>query len=280
MKKISLIFALVLAFTVQNFTQDNLQTGEKPFVLGTTATIRSSILGEERKLNIYLPEGYATDEKASYPVIYLLDGSADEDFIHIAGLMQFSAFPWVKIMPKSILVGIENVDRRRDFTFPTSVEKDKKDFPTTGGSEKFIAFIEKELQPFIERKYRTTESKTIVGQSLGGLLATEILFKKPALFTDYVIVSPSLWWDRESLLAAAPAVLRSDSSRATKVYVAVGREGKVMEADARRLVAVLKKGNAKNLKVSFQYFAAENHATIFHNAVYKGFEILNQNPTR
>ena len=280
MKKIPLIFALVLAFTVRNFTQDNLQIGEKPFVLGTTATIRSSILGEERKLNIYLPEGYATDEKASYPVIFLLDGSADEDFIHIAGLMQFSTFPWVKIMPKSILVGIENVDRRRDFTFPTSVEKDKKDFPTTGGSEKFIAFIEKELQPFIERKYRTTESKTIVGQSLGGLLATEILFKKPALFTDYIIVSPSLWWDKESLLAAAPAVLKSDPSRATKVYVAVGREGKVMEADARRLVAVLKKGNAKNLKVSFQYFAAENHATIFHNAVYKGFEILNQNPTR
>lgn len=276
MKKLFIIFAPLVIFTIQTFAQTDIQTGEKPFVLGTTETIRSTVLGEERKLNIYLPEGYASDEKVSYPVIYLLDGSADEDFIHIAGLMQFSTFPWVKILPKSILVGIENVDRRRDFTFPTSVEKDKKDFPTTGGSEKFIAFLEKEVQPHIERKYRTSSSKTIIGQSLGGLLATEILFKRSALFTDYIIVSPSLWWDKESLLAVPPAILKSDSSRATRVYVAVGKEGKIMERDARRLVAILKKGSAKNLKVSFQYFAAENHATIFHNAVYKAFEILNQ----
>ena len=92
--------------------------------------------------------------------------------------MQFANFSWINMLPKSILVGIANIDRKRDFTFPTTIEKDKKDYPTTGGSAKFIAFIEKELQPFIESHYKTTSSKTIIGQSLGGLLATEILFKK------------------------------------------------------------------------------------------------------
>jgi predicted alpha/beta superfamily hydrolase len=265
---------------IRIFAQENAQSSEKPFVLGVTHTFHSAELGEDRKLNVYLPEGYAADPKTAYPVIYLLDGSADEDFIHIAGLVQYSNFSWVDILPKSIVVGIENVDRRRDFTFPTSVEKDKKDFPTTGGSGRFIAFVEKELQPLIEKKYRTSSSKTIIGQSLGGLLAVEILFKKPQLFTDYIIVSPSLWWDKESLLAAPVAVLKPGFKQKTSVYIAVGKEGKIMEGDARKLVWMLKKGNPANLRVSFKYFPAEDHATIFHNAVYQGFQSLHPKPVK
>src|SRR5688500_10810959 len=82
----------------------------QPFVLGVIVAIESKELGEKRILNIYLPEGYSTDDTVRYPVIYLLDGSKDEDFIHIAGLVQFSSFEWVKQLPKSIVVGIETVD--------------------------------------------------------------------------------------------------------------------------------------------------------------------------
>jgi len=244
----------------------------KPFVLGLIDAIPSNELGETRTLNIYLPEGYSKDSIANYPVIYLLDGSADEDFIHIAGLVQFANFPWVNLLPKSVVVGIANVDRKRDFTYPTTIEKDKKDFPTTGQSQKFIAFIEKELQPYIQKKYSSNASKTIIGQSLGGLLATEILVKKPHLFNHYIIVSPSLWWDNESLLASTPAFLQPDFQQQTTVFVAVGKEGKVMETDANRLVDELKKAATSKINVDFHYFADENHATIFHLAVYKAFE--------
>ena len=244
----------------------------KPFVLGLIDAIPSKELGETRTLNIYLPEGYSKDSSAKYPVIYLLDGSADEDFIHIAGLVQFANFPWVNLLPKSIVVGIANVDRRRDFTYPTTIEKDKKDFPTTGKSQRFIAFIEKELQPYIQKNYSTNPSKTIIGQSLGGLLATEILFKKPGLFNRYVIVSPSLWWDNESLLAYQPTFSQPTFQQKTAVFVSVGKEGKIMETDANQLVELLKKSTASAVSVDFQYFADENHATIFHLAVYKAFE--------
>ena len=244
----------------------------KPFVLGVIDSIRSKALGETRTLNIYRPDGYSADSIAKYPTIYLLDGSADEDFIHIAGLVQFANFPWVNLLPKSVVVGIANVDRRRDFTYPTTIEKDKKEYPTTGHSEKFIAFIEGELQPYIQRKYSANPSKTIVGQSLGGLLATEILFKKPNLFTHYIIVSPSLWWDNESLLTCKPVFLQPDFRQKTTVFVAVGKEGNVMETDARRLVELLKKVSANTIKTDFHYFADENHATIFHLAVYRAFE--------
>ncbi len=194
-------------------------TAKTPFILGETFTIHSQQLEEDRTLNIYLPSSYHPDSLRTYPVIYLLDGSADEDFIHVAGLLQFGTFPWVNALPESILVGISNVDRRRDFTFPTTIEQDKIDFPTTGGSANFIRFLEKELLPFIENNYRTNDTTTIIGQSLGGLLATEVLIKKPELFTNYIIVSPSLWWDNGSLLKLEPKL----ESKAKTVYLTAGR---------------------------------------------------------
>jgi predicted alpha/beta superfamily hydrolase len=263
------------------FGQDAVtQKARTPFILGVIDEIQSTELAEKRILNIYLPEGYKEQDTTRYPVIYLLDGSADEDFIHVAGLVQYSNFPWVNILPKSIVVGIANVDRRRDFTFPTTVKKDKADFPTTGGSAKFIAFIEHELQPFIEKSYRVNATKTIIGQSFGGLLATEILFKKPGLFSRYIIISPSLWWGKEALLLAEPLVLKPDFVRPTSIYIAVGNEEKVMVEDTRKLTGIIKKGNRRNLQVSFQYFEKENHATIMHQAVYNAFEKFNQPKTQ
>ena len=266
---------LTLIFIVWFPSAVNAQTKEaKPFVLGKIEQIQSVELGEQRTLNVYLPDGYSPDSALRYPVIYLLDGSADEDFIHVAGLVQFCSFPWVNILPKTIVVGIANRDRRRDFTFPTTVEKDKKDFPTTGASAKFIAFVEKEVQPFVDQNYKTNNSKTLVGQSLGGLLATEILFKKPHLFNQYVIVSPSLWWDKESLLVTKRQPLTSS----TKVFVAVGKEGKVMESDAKSLFELLKKDQSNLLNALYHYLPDENHATIYHQALYEAFVQLQKAP--
>lgn len=248
----------------------------KPFVLGVIDELQSKELNEKRTLNIYLPEGYDAKDTAKYPVIYLLDGSADEDFIHIAGLVQFNSFEWVRQVPKSIVVGIATVDRRRDFTYPTAIEADKKRYPTTGHSDKFISFIEKELQPYVQANYRTNGAKTLIGQSLGGLLATEILLKKPALFDTYIIVSPSLWWDNGSLLAAPLPPLMNK-----RVYIGVGKEGltptavpRVMEVDANVLADKVKSAQGKNVQVYFDYLPAEDHATILHQAVANAFRLL------
>ena len=254
---------------------------EKPFVLGVIAEIQSKELAEKRVLNIYLPEGYSTSDTTSYPVIYLLDGSADEDFIHIAGLVQFNSFEWVNQVPRSIVVGIASVNRRRDFTFPTTVQKELKDYPASGHSDQFIAFIEHELQPFIETKYKTTSARTIIGQSLGGLLATEILLKKPTLFNKYIIVSPSLWWNNGSIFTDHSVLLQNKFSQQTDIYIGVGKEGRtpteiprVMEADAKLLADKLKASKSKQVKVFFDYLPQENHATILHQAVSNSFRFL------
>ncbi|OIV41799.1 alpha/beta hydrolase [Flavobacterium johnsoniae] len=273
------LFISTFIFSQNNKSKSN--ETSKPFVLGIIEEIQSKELDEKRILNIYLPDGYNPKDDAKYPVIYLLDGSADEDFIHITGLVQFNSFEWINQVPKSIVVGIATVDRRRDFTFPTTVEKDKTRFPTTGHSDKFIAFIEKELQPFINKKYKTNESKTIIGQSLGGLLETEILFKKPSLFNKYVIVSPSLWWDNGSLLNMDSEIFQENYKQQTEIYVAVGKEGltpteipRVMEVDANLLAEKIKTSRSKNIKVYFDYFPEENHGTILHPAVSNSFRFF------
>ncbi len=252
----------------------------KPFVLGLVDEVQSKELNEKRVLNIYLPEGYNAKDTVKYPVIYLLDGSADEDFIHIAGLVQFNSFPWINGVPKSILVGIANTDRSRDFLFPTNIEHDKKLAPSSGGSAKFIAFIEKELQPFIEKKYKAGSEKTIIGQSSGGLLATEILFEKPALFNRYIIVSPALWWDNASILKKAPAIMQSDLNQTT-IYIGVGKEGltpseenHVMEVDANLLAEKITNLKNKKIKVFFDYLPQETHATSLHRAVFNAFRLF------
>ncbi len=245
-----------------------------PFVLGVSERIQSYALNEERVLNVYLPLGYAADTAGAYPVIYLLDGSADEDFIHVSGAVQFASYPWITWVQPSIVVGIANVDRKRDLTFPTSVAKDKEQFPTTGGSAAFMRFIGDELIPFIDGNYRTGPDRMLIGQSLGGLFATEVLFERPELFTRYLIVSPSLWWDDGSLLKLAPAFAADRASVPQSVFIAVGKEGKGMVGPAKQLAALVRK--QPGIRVGYKYLPEFDHANPLHRAVMEGFRWMGE----
>lgn len=266
-KPISFFITLILSF--HSYAQNKVVVEEKhPLIIGEGISIGSEILGENRLLNIHLPNGYSEDSGRTYPVIYLLDGSFDDDFLHIVGLVQFGSFSWINMLPESIVVGISNVDRKRDFTYPSKNKRDKEELPTSGESEKFISFIENELQPFINLNYKTDSFKTIIGQSLGGLLATEILFKKPGLFDNYIIVSPSLWWDDESLLKSKALEYKSKKS----IYIAVGKEGEVMERASKELYNKLNLEKLENTKLYFDFFEEQTHGNVLHVAVYAAFK--------
>jgi len=241
---------------------------ETDFSIGKTVNIKSKVLDETRELNIYLPSSYSADSSKTYPVIYLLDGSRNEDFIHISGIVQFGSFSWINMIPESIVVGIGNVDRKRDFTYPSKNELDQKEFPTSGQSEKFISFLKNELQPFIDSTYRTAGIKTIIGQSLGGLLVTEILFEKPELFDNFIIVSPSLWWDDEKLMDRQPKPYDSTKS----IFIAGGKEGEVMERTAKELFDKLEKNKKQNTNLFYEFLKDKTHGDALHVAVYNAFE--------
>ncbi|MBX7109906.1 MAG: alpha/beta hydrolase [Chitinophagales bacterium] len=280
--KILLNLLVIVQLLPQTMAQNkNDLPSSKPLVIGTTEEIFSRELSENRIVNIYLPEGYNEKDSIRYPVIYALDGGIDEDFLHITGIVQYNTLPWINRIPASIVVGIVNVDRKRDFTGPTNFVNDKKHAPTGGGSAKFIAFIEKDLLPYINATYKTNASRTIIGQSLAGLLATEILFTKPTLFDKYIIVSPSLWWNDGSLLKLQPEILNATYSHPTAVYIGVGKEGltpgldsHVMEVDANLLADKISQSKSKNVTVYFDYLPSEDHATVTHPAVFNAFRLL------
>lgn len=263
-----LITMMIWTITLASAQESIIPISKIPFSIGESVKLKSEVLKEERTLNIYLPQSYQTDTTKRYPVIYLLDGSANEDFIHIAGLVQFGSFSWINMVPESIVVGISNVDRKRDFTYPSNNKQDREEFPTSGKSANFIQFIAEEVQPFINSYYKTTETKTLIGQSLGGLLATEILFSKPNMFDHYIIVSPSLWWSDQSLLKKNPANYKSGKS----IYIAVSKEGPIMEQTARDLHTKLDQKKSKNTKLYFEFFEQQNHGDALHLAIYSAFE--------
>lgn len=244
------------------------------FVIGESLTFQSDVLEEVRTINVYLPLSYAKEPDKKYPVVYLLDGSADEDFIHISGIVQFGSFSWIQMIPESIVIGIANTDRRHDLTYPSNNEQDQTDSPTAGGSAEFIEMIKEELQPLVAQRYRVNDSSTLVGQSFGGLFATEVLLKKPALFDNYVIVSPSLWWDNESLLKASAA----DLSSVNAVYIGVGEEGEVMKRVANELFEKLQEDETITENLSFRYFSELDHGDALHLAVYDAFETIFATP--
>jgi predicted alpha/beta superfamily hydrolase len=291
-KKVIVLFGILLTIigflTYKLFFVSEYKPYDKskhhPFILSVVDSIPSKILKETRVVNIYLPEGYSTESEEKYPVIYLIDGGVEEDFVHITGLVRYNTQPWINRFPKSIVVGIENIDRKKDFTFSVPnldfVERigfQKDQFPTYGGSANYISFLEKELQPFIANKYKANDQKTIIGESLGGLLATEILLKHSNLFTNYIIMSPSLWWAKESLLTAAPNLLKTATNNAIKVYVGTPNkeENQIMYNDAIALKEILKRDGGKKMSVYFDYLPDETHATIIHQGVYNAFKLLN-----
>jgi predicted alpha/beta superfamily hydrolase len=276
--KLFFLFFIGLILTINTNGQVPVFTSVKAMKqlrFGMSDVLFSNELNEERTLNIYLPDGYDdTDTATKYPIVVLLDGGMDEDFIHTVGVYQFNQADWVDGIEKSIVLGICNVDRKRDFTHNTSTPSELSSYPTAGNSTKFIAFLKNELLPFVANKYRTNGKKTIIGQSIGGLLATEILLKHTALFNRYFIVSPSLWWDGGSLLHDTKIDKNKSCALTTEVYIAVGREGlapgadaKTMEVDATMLMEKLQFMVCPQWTLHFDYLPNENHATIMHQAL-------------
>lgn len=238
---------------------------------GVVDRLHSEKLGEDRRLNVFLPPGYeGSTEK--FPVLYLLDGSAHEDYFHVASLIDFLAT--YGVMPRTIVVGISNVNRQRDFTTPTKDEKDLVGVPISGGADRFVGFLEAELIPYVNSHYRTTGGTMLVGQSLGGLLATKVLLEKPGLFEKYVIVSPSLWWNKQALIQSAGELMKKNQAPNRWVYISVADEHPEMKQTAQDLVARLKESSWPGLQYHYDYLAGENHATSLHISVYNAMKVF------
>ena len=175
-----------------------------PVEIGRRLTLESRVLGETRAFDVSLPTNYASSGER-YPVIVVLDGEFEHEIA--AAIARFYASS--SMLPRTIVVGVRNTDRMRDltpraapgFTVP-------REASVSGGADRFLDFLEKELVPYIDRTYRTTPMRVLVGHSLGGLFALHALATRPGLFIGYVVMEPATWWNNERELRAARDALQ------------------------------------------------------------------------
>ena len=230
--------------------------------VGETFTIRSTTLGETRRINVYIPPVYAESANARRPVLYMPDGGIGEDFLHVAGLLEVSVGNGT--MRPFILVGIENTQRRRDLTGPTENAEDKKIAPHVGGSAAFRRFVRSELMPVINDRYRTTKETAIMGESLAGLFVVEAFFLEPDMFDTYIAFDPSVWWNNGEIVNRAADRLRAMGNRQRTLYLASSSEDR---SDlTKKLAEVLGKNAPANLTWHYEPMPQETHATIYHPA--------------
>ncbi len=268
-------FLLVIALCCPPVFAANMHAVEssavQPLVIGDTFTIQSQALGETRRINVYLPPGYAATATLRVPALYMPDGGMAEDFLHVAGLVEVLVGDGT--MRPFLLVGIDNTERRRDLTGPTGVAADRRIAPHVGGSAAFRSFIRDELMPAIARRYRTTRETAIVGESLAGLFVVETFLLEPDLFDTYVAIDPSLWWNHENLVRTAAAHLREHAKLRTSLYLASSDEKGIIEP-LQRFVRVLQSDAPTGLRWHYERMPEEQHSTIYHPAALRAFRAL------
>lgn len=217
MKSISLILIKIIAVCL--FGIGNGSAQEANFDL------RSEILGENREIIVHLPEGYDADSKQGYPVIYMTDAGNDDALTAKTAHEHYLA----GIMPKVIVVAIENIRRGYDFTPPYEM-LGRGDDRIEGNGDKFLAFITEELIPETNRNFRTSGHNVFMGHSWGGAFASYLLSQSPNMFEGVLIYSPTFLYgstteeSTDKLFTDLKAIFDENTELPAYIYVSVGEE--------------------------------------------------------
>lgn len=250
-------------------------------------TVYSDILKEKRPIWIYTP-AFDTSyfSKPAYPVLYVFDG--DGYFASLVTLIQqLSAINGNTVLPEMIIVGIPNTQghRTRDLT-PINSSFDK----TSGGGELFTRFLQTELIPYIDKNYATAPYRTLIGHSIGGLMAINTLINHTGLFNAYIAIDPSMFYDNDTLLKQTETALQQKNLKGSKLFLGIantmnpGMDTAQVRNDTTqithhirsilKLTDNLKKNPSNNLKWAYRYYPDDDHASVPLIAEYDGLRFV------
>jgi len=265
------------------------------FVLGKSNSIDSKILGEKRKVWIYVPAS-AKDPANSgktYPVVYLLDGDAHFSWLNKM-VQQLSGVNGVRLCQDMIVVAIPNINRTRDLT-PSNYlygpgGDQIKGFEVSGGGGKFIDFIEKELVPYIDSVYPTDAYRALFGHSFGGLAVMNMAVSRSELFNAYVAIEPSMWWDNKKLLKQVREALKEGKFNGKSLFLGIANnmpavmDIKEVRSDASATTAhmrsvleladILDDNPDGSLKYTYKYYSDCDHNSVPAKAAYDAMNFL------
>jgi predicted alpha/beta superfamily hydrolase len=250
-------------------------------------------------LYIVLPRDYIyTAEK--YPVVF----TTDPNFI--LGLLNGMFQSLRSMIPSSIIVGIGHADldfkeldqksrdnkldihRTRDF-LPHKFKLEKYLNPDNDPAfndelmknackaENFKDFILTEVIPFIDEKYRTQNSKTLVGHSFGGVFGLYIASNFTSVFQKYIIMSPVLDVENEFIL---DEINNFDKTVQTKIYISLG-EMETVYSSNKNLISDFNRLKSKidllpNVDVELEIFKNQYHASVVPFALSNGLRFVNK----
>jgi hypothetical protein len=241
--------------------------------------ITSKITGKEYLLEISFPKSYSTKDTISYPILYVLDGSA----LTIPSLKAAQKFMGSNEYEEVIIVGITSgatgpswaSDRAYDYSpsidtiIQTKTEQNwklPKGSVVTGGAAKFLDCIKTEIIPFIDKSYKTNTDRGIAGHSLGGLFTAYCLVNSDGYFTRFGISSPTLTWDNEKLLNQAVTQFNENKTwdlPLTKVFISVGGEDYPNYLYCFvKFYSTLERRDYKNINLQTQIFEKESHMSV------------------
>lgn len=255
---------------------------------GVMQQLTSKVLQENRRYYVYLPPSYGKNN-ADYPLIILLDGDVHR-WKAFAGMLEgLSTETLERQVKEAIVVAVpssEHAIRERDLT-PTSLQrwtfqgKLLEQFTgPTGNAAAYLTFFKNELLPQLQRQYRISSERMIVGESFGGLFSAAALLNDPTVFSHYLIIDPTAVWDDNYLNRQLKTVNFAAKAPTAQVYLAfannaaIGAIGVTNLAWGQQFATGLAAHQSAGFSIKQQYFAAESHGTVALQAWYHGLKHL------
>jgi predicted alpha/beta superfamily hydrolase len=209
-------------------------------------SMRSNVLGEMRGYQIHLPDGYARSPDKRYPVIYVLDGGSQSAHTAVSSAVMAR----IGAMPDVIVIGIPSGKMRaRDYTPPgMRLDIDEADSPA-GQADRFLAFLQRELVPQVEREFRANGERVLAGNSRAGLFVVYALSTEPTLFRAYIANSPALWRHDAAMVRKLDRFLRAHRDLRAALFLSLGSaENAKMTKAYRETIAVLQRAAPSGLR--------------------------------
>ncbi|MGC4082788.1 MAG: alpha/beta hydrolase-fold protein [Vicinamibacterales bacterium] len=265
----------------------------EPFTLPrTTSLVLMSSEGRQYRIFVAWPDSPAPPR--GFPVVHLLDAATSFATL-VEGLrLRTRRSDATGVFP-AVVVGIDHVDdgsgrleRTFDYTpwppfDPLLIDGDPSARARSGGATAFLTFLTRDLRqalPDIVPVSIDTDRRSLFGHSMAGLFVLHTLFTEPATFSDYVAISPSIWWNRPQLHEAVPAHAMTSRLVTRRLLIGVAEYDQVLapwqfgqphaDAIARRRLARRMVDDAREMaeactpltETVFELYAGEDHASV------------------
>lgn len=294
MKLVTVACALMLAAIVPGGTDFALaQTatiqkgGGSPYVLTGTQVwdVPDPVSKRGYQVFVSLPASYEKNPNRRYPVLYATD----------AGY----AFPVVREIGRRLNVGRAQIEefilvglsyangedgmqsRRRDYTPTPNGPTDASADAVHGQGRAYQAYLRDQVMPFIAKRFRTDRRALFLGHSYGSLLGAQILFTDPAMFSGYILGSPSLWFDKRHIFGMEAAYAARSRDLPARVYMYIGEQESrrfnqihEMVGDNRALEATLRKRKYPGLALKSDVLDGEDHVSVAPRGFTQGLKYL------